>query len=126
MLRVLSGLVAVTIGLVLVGQGVGQDENKKPDLRGKITEVKKAAVGEKGLGTITINTAKKGEDAKPVTVKVGKKTEIMKFAGKDAAPTPAEFSDLKEGAFVGVWSGEEGKAAKKIIFGGGKKKKAAD
>jgi hypothetical protein len=129
MMRLLSGFVVVlTAGFVLVGQSIGQDE-KKPDLRGKIKEVKKAEEGKKGLGTITLMTFKKGEDAKEVMIKVGKKTEIAKFAGKDNPPDKGSFDDLKEGQGVAVWL-VEGKedVAKKIVYGmkGGKKKKDAN
>jgi hypothetical protein len=124
MLRLLTGAVVVTVGLVLVGQGVGQDD-KKPDLFGRIKEVKKAEEGAKGLGTITITTGKKGEDGKDVTLKVGKKAQILKRAAKGEEPTAAEFSDLKEGAGVAVWlaDGKED-VAKKIVFFNRKKKAA--
>jgi hypothetical protein len=129
MMRLLTGVVVGAICLVLVGQGVGQDEQKKPDLFGKVKEVKKAEEGAKGLGTITITTFKKDEDSKEVTIKIGKKTEIVKRAGKgkDAPTAAAEFSDLKEGGFVAVWL-VEGKAdvAKKVMIGGGKGKKKKD
>jgi hypothetical protein len=128
MMRLLTGVLAGAICLVLVGQGVGQDEQKKPDLLGKVKEVKKAEEGAKGLGTITITTFKKGEDSKDVTLKVGKKTVIEKAGkGKDAPGTAAEFSDIKEGGFVRVWLAE-GKedVAKKIVIGGGKGKKKKD
>lgn len=127
MMRLLTGVVVVlTAGFVLVGQGIGQDE-KKPDLRGKIKEVKKAEEGQKRLGTITMTTFKKGEEPKDVTIKVGKKTEIAKFAGKDNPPEKGTFDDLKEGQGVAVWL-VEGKedVAKKIVYGfKGKKKKDA-
>jgi len=121
MLRTLSGVVAVTICFVLVGQGVSQDD-KKPDVFGKIKTITKAAEGEKGLGTLTITPGKKGEESEDVMIKIGKKTEIMKGA-KDAEPMKMEFSDLKEGMRVGVWKGEEGKAAKKVMIFAFKKKK---
>jgi hypothetical protein len=129
MMRLLTGVFAGAICLVLVGQGASQDEPKKPDLFGKVKEVKKAEEGAKGLGTITITTFKKDEDSKEVTIKVGKKTEIVKRSGKgkDAPTVAAEFSDIKEGSGVAIWLAE-GKAdvAKKIMIGGGKGKKKKD
>ncbi len=128
MMRLLTGVVVVlTAGFVLVGQSVGQDD-KKPDFRGKITAVKKAEEGAKGLGTLTITTFKKGEDSSEKTVKVGKKTDIEKFAGKGNPPEKATFDDIKEGQFVSVWL-REGSTdiAQKLVVGGGKgKKKKAD
>jgi hypothetical protein len=126
MMRLLTGVVVVlTAGFVLVGQSVGQDE-KKPDFRGMIKEVKKAEEGAKGLGTLTILAGKK-DDQTEKTVKVGKKTDIAKFAGKGNPPDKGAFDDLKEGQFVSVWL-REGSTdiAQKIVVGGGKKKKKAD
>jgi len=125
MLRLLTGLVVVTVGLVLVGQSIGQDDAKKPDFFGKIKEVK----GDAKAGTLTVTTMGKDVDSKDVTLKVGKDTEIVKGGfgkgGGKGKATPAEFGDLKEGGFVAVWT-VEGKAdvAKKLAIGGGKKKKA--
>jgi hypothetical protein len=129
MMRLLSGVVVGAICLVLVSQGIGQDQPAKPDHFGKIKEIKKAEEGAKGLGTITIVTGK-GDDSKEVTIKVSKKTEIVKRSGKgkDAPTTAVEFSDLKEGNGVAVWL-MEGKAdvAKKIsVFTGKGCKKKKD
>lgn len=124
MMRLLTGFVVVlTAGFVLVGQSIGQDE-KKPDFRGMIKEIKKAEAGGKGLGTLTI-TNKKEQTEK--TVKVGKKTDIEKIVkfGKPPETEKASFDDLKEGQFVTVWLREGSTdVAQKIVFGGKKKKKA--
>ena len=125
MMRLLTGFFVVTVGLVLVGQSVGQDD-QKPDYFGVIKEVKKAEEGKKGLGTLLIMAGKKGEQTEK-TLKVGKKAEIMKRMGKDNPPEKASFDDLKEGQFVAVWL-VEGKedVAKKITFGTRKGKKKKD
>jgi hypothetical protein len=123
MMRLLSGFVVVlTAGFVLVGQSIGQDD-QKPNYFGRIKEVKKAEEGKKGLGTLVIMAGKK-DDQTEKTVRIGKKTEIMKRTGKDSPPEKASFDDLKEGQFVAVWL-VEGKedVAKKVTFGMGKGKK---
>jgi hypothetical protein len=123
-MRWMTGLAALAVCLFLVSQGTGQEEKTKPDLIGKITDVKKAEEGKKGLGTVTVHTMKKGEpDGKDVTLRIGKKTEIMKGAGRKAPPEAATFDDVKSGEFALIWLAE-GKAdvAKKIVVFQPKKK----
>src|SRR5262249_48006726 len=104
-----------------------QDDAKKPDIFGRIKEVKKAEEGAKGLGTIVVAKGKKGETT-DVTIKIGKKAELLKRAGKDQEPTKVEFSDLKEGQFVLVYlrEGKEDIAKKVVVVTFKGKKKKAD
>jgi hypothetical protein len=119
-----AGLAVVAVGLIVVAQGTGADTKKaKPDVFGKITDVKKADAGAKGLGTLTVHTMKKGDQAgKDITVKIGMKTEILKGTGKKTAPETATFNDLKAGEGVAVWLAE-GKpdVAARIVFRAPKK-----
>jgi len=89
------------LSLALVGQSTGQGD-EKPDVVGKIKEIKKAEEGDKNLGSITVTVIKKGQESKDVKILIGKKTEITKAAGKEIGQK-ASLDEMQEGGFAAIW-----------------------